>query len=420
MSAIATPVTQLLHPEWWRGFEKNLARRVPLHPNTLSVLKLALVLPLMAALADHELAAGMRGTCVALLFAGFAFLDYLDGAVAREKALDSQLGRLLDRATDLPIVLVVSAAAVQRVPVLPLALKLGLDLLLLVLFAHGFGSTKNRLRTTISYVSLFAMLMLGQGWGRPIVTSELVDKLLWLNAAVSLLIVLRRLNVLASRRIADALSLANLACGLFSMSFAARGELAVSLLLLSLGAGFDGLDGAAARRWGGSRFGVYMDDIADGVSYGLAPGYAIYAVLGGLPGALVGAAFACFVIARLVFFTLAKSESDPEVFRGVPSTIGGLVTLASLVLMAHSALLVGFFVGLACALMVSFDVRHRHLGRALASREVRSAALAFAAMLALGAALGGLELAVLLVLTASLVYGFLPSLLAFRALLARR
>jgi CDP-diacylglycerol--serine O-phosphatidyltransferase len=420
MPAVATPSTHLFHPEWWCALERSLARRVPFHPHVISLTKLALVLPILAVLTDRQLTSSTRALSIAALFACFGFLDYLDGAVAREKALDSPLGRVLDRATDLPIVLVLSGAAADRLPVVPLALKLSLDVLLLVLFARGFGSTRNRLRTTVSYACLFAMLMLGQGWGSGVVTHELVDRLLWLNAGVSLLIVLRRLDVLASRRIADALSLANLACGLLSMSFAARGELAISLLLLSLGAGLDGLDGAAARRWGGSRFGVYMDDLADGVSYGLSPGYALYAVLGGLEGALVGAAFACFVIARLVFFTLAKSHGDPGEFRGVPSTIGGLVTLASLVLVPDSALLVGFLVGLACALMVSFDVRHRHLGRALASREARVLALAFAALVALGAALGGLEVAVWIVLTASLTYGFLPSVLAFRALLTCR
>ena len=193
----------------------------------------------------------------------------------------------------------------------------------------------------------------------------------------------------------------------------------MSLLLLALGAGLDGLDGAAARRWGGSCVGVYMDDLADAVSYGLAPGYALYAVLGGLEGALFGALYACFVVARLVFFTLDKRTSDPNLFRGVPSTVGAIVTLSALVLMAEHALAVGFFVGVACALMVSFDVRHRHLGRALARREVRAFALVYVLAIALGAALGGLDLAVALVLASSLAYGFLPSLLAFWHVLTR-
>jgi CDP-diacylglycerol--serine O-phosphatidyltransferase len=408
------------HPDRLRDLERTLGQSVPLHPHALSLLKLALVWPIALTLTNHALSSASRALLVALLFLCFGLLDYLDGLVARERGLTSALGRVLDRATDLPILLLLSARAAEQVPALPIAIKLGFDLLLLVLYARGLGSTKNRMRTTASYVSLFALLMLGQGWGAPVVNRLLVTQLLWLNAGISFAVVLRRLGVLGSKRIADALSLANLACGLMSMSFAARGELSVSLLLLALGAGLDGLDGAAARRWGGSALGVYMDDIADGVSYGLAPGYAIYAVLGGLEGALIGVLYACFVIARLVFFTLDKSASDPNLFRGVPSTVGAIVTLCVLVLMAEHALAVGFFVGVACALMVSFDVRHRHLGHALAAREVRAFALVYVLAIALGAALGGLELTVALVLASSLTYGFLPSLLAFRRVLTGR
>ncbi len=43
-----------------------------------------------------------------------------------------------------------------------------------------------------------------------------------------------------------------------------------------MGCLFDGFDGAAARKWGGTRFGVYSDDIADGVNYGIAPGFALF------------------------------------------------------------------------------------------------------------------------------------------------
>jgi CDP-diacylglycerol--serine O-phosphatidyltransferase len=408
------------HPERLRALESTLGQRVRVHPHVLSLLKLALVVPIGFTLTHHALSSLSRALLVSALFLCFAALDYLDGLVAREQGLATELGRLLDRATDLPILLLVSARAAHHVPVWPIAIKLALDLLLLVLYARGHGSTKNRVRTTVSYVSLFALLMLGQGWGEQVVTRALVVRLLWLNAGISLVLALRRLNVLERRRIADALSLANLACGLMSMSFAARGELSVSLLLLALGAGLDGLDGAAARRWGGSSVGVYMDDVADAVSYGLAPGYALYAVLGGLEGALFGVLYAAFVIARLVFFTLDKSTSDPSQFRGVPSTVGAIVTLSVLVLLAEHALAVGFFVGVASALMVSFDVRHRHLGRALAGREVRAFALFYVLCVALGAALGGLKIAVALVLATSLAYGFLPSVLAFRSVLAKR
>ena len=54
----------------------------------------------------------------------------------------------------------------------------------------------------------------------------------------------------------------------------------MSLLLLILGGLFDGLDGAAARKWVGTKFGVYSDDIADAVNYGIALVFALYFALG--------------------------------------------------------------------------------------------------------------------------------------------
>jgi CDP-diacylglycerol--serine O-phosphatidyltransferase len=208
------------------------------------------------------------------------------------------------------------------------------------------------------------------------------------------------------------LSLSNLACGVFSLGFSARGEFMPCLFLLALGAALDGLDGAAARRWGGSAWGVDMDDLADAASYGVAPGYALFAAIGGGEGACVGLAFTLFVITRLVYFTLSKKSSDPNFFRGVPSTVGGLIAISTLLVLPHSPLAVGFLVGLACAAMVSFDVQHRHLGRALTSRSARRYALAFVLLLAFGAALGGVHAAAWLVLLMSLGYGFLPSLVA--------
>ena len=126
--------------------------------------------------------------------------------------------------------------------------KLALDALLMLLFVLGKGSTRNRLRTTLSYATLFALLSVSQGWSNALITPAAVSGLLWVSITVSATIALRNLGVLRSRRIADALSVANLLCGGIGMYFAAEGKLGVSLLMLCLGAALDGLDGAAARR----------------------------------------------------------------------------------------------------------------------------------------------------------------------------
>jgi CDP-diacylglycerol--serine O-phosphatidyltransferase len=400
--------------------DRLLAQHVALSPYTLIAIRLALSLPAAWVLLSGAIEPRYRGAPLALFFVLYMVLDYADGVVARIRDQDSPTLRVFDRVSDLPVLLTLVALTHERLNLLALSAKLLLDMVLLILYARGLGSNYKRLRATSGYVSVFALLMLSQGWAKAQLTPELVSMLLWLNAGVSLTIVLRRLKWLSRKRIADALSLGNLGCGVLAMVYADRHQLDVSLMLLTLGAALDGMDGAAARRWGGSPLGVYMDDIADGVSYGLAPGFAIYAVSTQPEGAIIGGLFACFVIARLTFFTLNKAASDPGYFHGVPSPAGGITTMSSLVLFHDRPLLVGFLVGITCTLMVAFDVQHRHLGRALASRRMRAYAALFLAVLALSAALSGFSAGVALVLTTLLGYGFSPSIAAFRRVILSR
>jgi CDP-diacylglycerol--serine O-phosphatidyltransferase len=404
-----------------RRFERALGQRVTLHPNRLSGLKLLLALPLSLVLYREDWGGAGRTPLIALLFSAYAMLDYVDGVVARERRLHTTFGRVIDRVAEIPLLFALGWLTVKQIDVIPLLPKLGLDVLLLVLHARGVGGIlHNRLRTTTSYISLVALLLLSQGWAERLVTPDFVIVLLWINTGISLTLVLRRLNILSRSRIADALSISNGACGVMAMVFADRGRPDTSLLLLTLGAALDGMDGAAARRWGGSKIGVYMDDFADAISWGLAPGYAIYALNRSLDGMVVGGLFSFFVITRLTFFTLNKSGSDPGYFRGVPSPAGGLVAMSSVALFHDRALLTGFLVGIACALMVAFDVQHRHLGHALASRRARAYAVGFVGVLLLSAALGGFRAGVGLVLITLLVYGFVPSFAAFGRVLADR
>lgn len=229
-------------------------------------------------------------------------------------------------------------------------------------------------------------------------------------------------NVLVPKHhIADALSSANLLCGLLSMFFAAHGHLELSLLMLIAGAAFDGLDGAAARRWGGTRLGVYADDVADAVNYGVAPGVALILVLGGVEGLVTGLAFILFTFSRLVFFTLNKSQADPAFFEGVPSTAGGLVVLSSLVLFPESPTLVGLMVGIACTSMVSFDTHHRHVGRVLAQhRQWVWGLLGAMALILAGGLVWGIKISVICILSIVLCYGFAPSFLHFRRVISMK
>lgn len=221
--------------------------------------------------------------------------------------------------------------------------------------------------------------------------------------------------------LADALSLGNLLAGLASVHCAVQGQLSACLALLGLGALLDGLDGAAARRFGGSRFGVLADDLADAVSYGIAPAVAVSSQLGGVQGRTLGVAFALFVVCRLVFFTLNKAGSDPRYFAGVPSTIGGLIVLCSLMVFGTAPALVGFMIGVACAQMVAFSNPHRHLGRFLAEhpRTFRLVPVLIAGLVLVGLWRGASAGAGVL-LAVSAVYGLWPSVKRFAKLVPAR
>lgn len=408
-------------PYWLAMLEKAAASAIPASPTALSVVKLVVVAPvLLACLKQFGLVTAPAGVVIAW-FLAFGLFDYLHGIVAYHKNRETAFERFLARATDFPVLLCLAAFCLDLLPAGLLAAKLALHLCLIVLYVLGRGSTENRLYTGINYTTLFALLIVSQGWAPRFITPEIVSSLLWVNVLFSTVVVLYHAGLLKACYLADALSASNLLCGVFSMLFAARGRVDISMLFLLLGAAFDGFDGAAARRFGGTRWGVYSDDVADAVDYGIAPGVAIYCVLGGAAGLVLGAFYTCFTLGRLVFFTLNKNGGDPDYFCGVPSTAGSVIALGALILFKGQPALIGLVVGVACMQMVSFDTHYRHLGRALASnRRIIYGMPALIAALLGGGFFWGIRAPVAVIFAACLVYGFLPTALHFRHLVAGR
>ena len=78
-------------------------------------------------------------------------------------------------------------------------------------------------------------------------------------------------------RLPDLLTTANLSCGVASILLASQGQLTAACALVFVGALFDVLDGLAARALGGgSEFGKQLDSLADMVTFGVAPAFAIW------------------------------------------------------------------------------------------------------------------------------------------------
>ncbi|MCP4154292.1 MAG: hypothetical protein GY757_41595 [bacterium] len=407
-------------PPWVTNVETKIATAIPLHPNIISALKLVIIVPLLIlALKQLGTLPHYQGLVVSLYIV-FCILDYLDGTVARYKKLTTVFGGIFDRITDFPVLLTVSLFCLKVLPPTLLAAKLILDFILIILYLIGRGSPEGRFRTGINYTTLFALIIVSQGWASKLINPEVVVYLLWLNITFSGLIVLFNLSVLQKRFIADALSGVNLLCGLFSIYFAYKGKMEICLLFLMLGAAFDGFDGAAARKFGSTRWGVYSDDVADGVNYGIAPAFALYFAIGGLEGIAIGISYVVFTIGRLIYFTLNKANSDPNFFCGVPSTIGGLITICSLILFKEYPVMLGFMVGIACIQMISFDTLYRHVGRALSSNRRIIYGMPFLIILLVGGHFFIVkEFPIAVILAASLIYGAIPTLTHFVRILKK-
>jgi CDP-diacylglycerol--serine O-phosphatidyltransferase len=126
----------------------------------------------------------------------------------------------------------------------------------------------------------------------------------------------------------NACTLASLGLGLGAIFLAMQGDTQPAAAFLIACVGFDGLDGALARKFGvSSPFGAQMDSLADMCSFGLAAPVVVYASLAGtVPTA--AAAVACALVAGCAAIRLARfnvSPKDGRFFCGVPTTMAAAV-----------------------------------------------------------------------------------------------
>lgn len=124
----------------------------------------------------------------------------------------------------------------------------------------------------------------------------------------------------------------NLAAGFSALVFAAQSDFLRAALLVGVAAVFDALDGVIARKADAdSEFGANLDSLADIVSFGAAPAFALFLASLNALGSLGVAACAAFVVfgaVRLARFPLVKNERH---FLGLPIPPAG-VALAVLAL----------------------------------------------------------------------------------------
>ncbi len=332
------------------------------------------------------------------------------------KSINQKYFGHLDRLGDLPLNIWLIYNLWQEGVILSMILmvKLLIDLSTLAFVFLNRGPKRLKLFNYFHLLSLWAMLIYSQKWLKELLNDQVLVMILLIHISLFSLVFLYQIRLLQKRFIADTLSAINLLCGVASMHASAQSQFDKALFFLLLGAAFDGFDGAAARKFGGTRFGVYSDDIADGVNYGIAPGVALSYLYTGIEGVVLGCVYSCFVVSRLVFFTLNKKSSDPNYFAGIPSPVGGMIVMSSIVLFQKNSTWVGFMVGVACALMVSFSTHYRHMGRALSKdkKALIGAPLYLLVFIVSGLIWGGKGSGAV-ILFGAISYGFMPSAISF-------
>ncbi len=167
-----------------------------------------------------------------------------------------------------------------------------------------------------------------------------------------------------NRLYADILSMLNFCCGVIALVLTYHHSFAWAICIIIMGQLFDLFDGRMAMKHGGTKYGPYLDDIADFVSFGLAPAYVVVEK-GGAAAWFFAVIFIAGVAFRLIrFVTVDKKRTDlpTGIFNGFPSPAGALIVLgASLV--SPPAVLWGF-TAISTGLMIS-HIRFAHFGRVI-------------------------------------------------------
>ena len=192
----------------------------------------------------------------------------------------------------------------------------------------------------------------------------------------------------------NALTVMNAMMGLLAIFFAYQGRIREAYLFLIGAAMFDKLDGALARKLGLTEplptenkqvhaisLGGVLDDIADLVSFCIAPAWIFYIVFSAFSGpifekipiALIAWGYAAFGLVRLIYFTLDKNPI-PGFFKGMPTPAAAMLSVAPLIIFAQ-AVNEGSpwtqFWGIFCCgamiftaiLMNLYPIHYLHLGR---------------------------------------------------------
>ncbi|PIE62576.1 MAG: phosphatidylserine synthase [Desulfobacter postgatei] len=309
------------------------------------------------------------------IFTFAAILDGVDGVVARGCNLVSRWGEWLDpmcdKLTYLPplVGFAYTADSITGQPILShklIWIFVAVELvgqffarkMLVWLKASGAANNFGKIKAIICFALVILCALMDANPGMLNIANGVLGACIVLSAASMIF------KFIPNRLYADILSMLNFMCGASSLILTYHGLYAWAICVIIMGQLFDLFDGRMALKHGGTKYGPWLDDIADFVSFGLAPAYMVI-VRGGSFALFFAVIYVVGVAYRLVrFVTKDKSRTDlpAGIFNGFPSPAGALIVLG--VSLVSGPMLLWFFTALSTALMVS-NIRFAHLGRVI-------------------------------------------------------
>ncbi|MFH0780958.1 MAG: CDP-alcohol phosphatidyltransferase family protein [Pseudomonadota bacterium] len=334
-----------------------------LHPNAICYWRAALALIGFALYfyADYQAIA-------IFIFTFAAILDGVDGIVARSCNMATTWGEwldpLCDKLTYLPPLIGFAYLGIMSTDLV--WILVGVELAGQFLARHvlnliklsGAANNFGKIKAIICFsLVIYCALLDGNSGFIDMGDEVLVACLILATASVIC-------KFIPNRLYADILSTLNFFCGVASLILTHNHHFAWAILAIIVGQLFDLFDGRMAEKHGGTKYGPYLDDIADFVSFGLSPAYVI-ALSAGSWAWIFGLIYVSGVAYRLIrFVAVDKKRTDLPygIFNGLPSPAGALVVLgAALVVPADYLWIVAMS---SVALMIS-HVRFAHFGRVI-------------------------------------------------------
>ena len=302
------------------------------------------------------------------IFTFAAILDGADGVVARGCNLGTLWGEsldpLCDKLTYLPPLIgfayagVISIELVWILVVIEFVGQFFARRILTWIKFSGAANNFGKIKAMICFGLVILCALMDKNPGLINIVDEVLIACIILSGASVVF------KFIPNRLYADILSALNFSCGVTSLILTHHHYFAWAICIIIVGQLFDLFDGRMALKHGGTKYGPYLDDIADFVSFGLAPAYVIVQKEGSLAW-FVGVIFIIGVAFRLYrFIAMDKKRADlPDgIFNGLPSPAGALIVLGA-ALIATPGILWGLTI-VSVVLMVT-HIRFVHFGRVI-------------------------------------------------------